>query len=304
MTREMVRPLDPPCEVVQFNSLPSDKDLLRLAELMERHPDVALRAYGGYDGTIDNLEFLRFFPQLRRFHADALRYREFNDIDGLRYLPENLVELTLGRTRRRFSLAPLSRFRSLRRLYLEGNPKDVDVISTLTMLEDLTLRSLTLPDLSILLPLRRLRSLDIKLGGTRDLGLLPELAPLAYLELWMIRGLEDISPVAELASLQYLFLQDLARIDRLPDLSRMTSLRRIDINGLKRLTDLSPLLSAPALEELYLVKSAHLRPEHLECLVGHPTLRAAAIALGSKRKDAAADKLLPLPRPGTFAFRT
>jgi Leucine-rich repeat (LRR) protein len=300
----MLRPLEPRCEVVQFNSLPSEQDLLRLADLMERGPDVALRAYGGYDGTIDNLEFLRFFPHLMRFHADALPYREFNDIDGLRYLPENLVELTLGRTQRRFSLAPLGRFRSLRRLYLEGNHKDVEVISTLTMLDDLTLRSMTLPDLSILLPLRRLRSLDIKLGGTRDLGLLPELAPLAYLELWMIRGLEDISPIGELPSLQYLFLQDLSRIDRLPDMSRMICLRRIDIEGLKRLTDLSPLLSAPSLEELYLVKSAHLRPEHLECLVGHPTLRAAAIALGSKRKDDAAKKLLPLPRPGRFAFRT
>jgi hypothetical protein len=95
----MLRPLDPRCEVVQFNSLPSEKDLLRLANLMESRPDVALRAYGGYDGTIDNLEFLRFFPQLTRFHADALRYRKFNDIDGLRYLPDNLLELSVGNAR-------------------------------------------------------------------------------------------------------------------------------------------------------------------------------------------------------------
>ena len=300
----MLRPLDPLCAVVQFNSLPSEQDLLRLAKLMEGRPDVALRAYGGYDGTIDNLEFLRFFPQLTRFHADALRYRKFNDIDGLRYLPDSLVELSLGQTQRRFSLASLGRFRSLRRLSLKGNQKDIEVISTLTMLEELTLRSLTLPDLSILVPLRRLRSLDIKLGGTRDLRLLPDLGPLAYLELWMIRGLEDISPVGELTSLQYLFLQDLPRIDRLPDLSRMIRLRRIDIEGLKSLTDLSPLLTAPSLEELFLVNSAHLSPEHLECLVGHPTLKAAGLGLGSKRKNDAAEKLLPLPRPGKFELNS
>ena len=36
------------------------------------------------------------------------------------------------------------------------------------------LRSITLPDLSALVPLRRLTSLDIKLGGTRDVSLLPQ----------------------------------------------------------------------------------------------------------------------------------
>ena len=300
MTREMLRPLEPQCELVQFNSLPSERDLLRLADLMRDRPDVALRVYGGYDGTIANLEFLRFFPELTRFHADQLRYRPFEDIDGLRYLPDDVVDLSLGQTQRRLSLAPLSRFQLLRRLYVEGPKKDIEVISGLAMLEDLTLRSITLPDLSILIPLRKLRSLDIKLGGTRDLGLLPQLDQLAYLELWMIRGLEDISPVGELTKLQYLFLQDLPRVDRLPDMSRMTSLRRIDIEGMKSLTDLSPLLTAPSLEELFLVKSAHLSPEHLECLVGHPTLKAAALGLGSKRKNDAAEKLLPLPRPGRF----
>jgi hypothetical protein len=298
----MLRPLEPESELVQFDSLPSEQDLLRLAGLMKERPDVGLRAYGGYDGTIENLDFLRFFPQLTRFHADSLRYHPFHDIDGLRYLPDHVVELSLGQTQRRISLAPLSRFQSLQRLYVEGPKKDTEVISSLTMLDDLTLRSITLPDLSILLPLGKLRSLDIKLGGTRDLGLLPQLAPLAYLELWMIRGLQDISPVGEVSSLQYLFLQDLPRVDRLPDMSRMSCLRRIDIESLKSLTDLSPLLTAPSLEELFLVNAGHLRPEQLECLVDHPTLRAVAVGLGSKRKNDAVEKMLPLPRPGKFEF--
>ena len=302
VTRRMLRPLDPGCEVVQFVSLPTEEDLRRLAELMERHPNVPLRAYGGYDGSIANLDFLRFFPRLTRFRADALRYKDFN-IDGLRHLPDGLVELSLGQTRKRISLAPLARFRSLEKLNIEGPVKDIEVISSLTSLNDLTLRSVTLPDLSILLPLRQLRSLDIKLGGTHDLGLLPELPPLSYLELWMIRGLRDIAPVGELASLQYLFLQDLAQVDRLPDMTRLTSLRRVDIEGLKRLTDLSPLRHAPALEELSLFKASHLSIEDLECLVGHPTLKALSLALGSKRKMDAAKLLLPLPRTGKFVFQ-
>jgi hypothetical protein len=298
----MLAPLDPRCEVVQFKSLPHPRDLDRLGEVMEGHPDVALRAYGGYDGTIEDLQFLRRFPRLTRFRADALRYQDFKSIDGLRFLSNNLVELSLGQVKRRISLRPIARFTSLRTLYLEGPWKDLDVISGLQTLEDITLRSITLPDLSILLPLRRLRSLDLKLGGTRDLSLLPELAPLAYLELWMIRGLEDISPVSELASLQSLFLQDLARIERLPDMSRMISLRRVQLQNLKTLTDLTPLLTAPALEELAVYNSNRLKPEDFECLTDHPTLRRAVVGLGSKKKNEAVDRMLNLPRPGRFVF--
>lgn len=301
----MLAPLAPTCRVVQFDSLPSPKDLARLSDLMARHPSVPLRAYGGYDGTIDNLEFLEHFPTLTRFHADALRYHDFKSIEGLRFLPDGLEELGLGLVKRRLSLKLLSRFTGLRTLYIEGNNwKDIDVIAGLTAIEELTLRSVTLPDLSILLPLRHLRSLDLKLGGTRDLSLLPQLAPLRFLELWMIRGLDTLEPVGESASLQFLFLQDLAQIAKLPDMSRMTSLRRIHIQNLKALDDLSPLLSAPALEELVVFESRNLKPEHFECLTQHPTLTHAVVALGSRRKNDAVKSLLPLPLPpGTFAFR-
>ena len=271
---------------------------------MEAYPDVALRAYGGYDGSIDDLEFLSHFPHLRRFRADALRYHDFKGIDGLRFLRDDVVELSLGQVKRRYSLQPLARFTMLRKLSLEGATwKDFEVISGFSMLDDLTLRSITLPDLSLLRPLRHLRSLDIKLGGTRDLSMLPELGALAYLELWMIRGLEDISPVGELESLQYLFLQDLAGIDQLPDMSRMTSLRGLLLQNLKRVTDLTPLLTAPALEELEVYDSAHLKPEHFEPLAEHPTLRKAAVGIGSKKKNEAVKRMLNLPRPGPFKFR-
>jgi hypothetical protein len=303
LRRAMLAPLDPQCEVVQFQGLPGALDLARIAEFMEAYPNVALRAYAGYDGSIRDLEFLQHFPRLTRFHADALRYQDFASIDGLRFLPETLAELHLGRFKRRFSLRPLARFESLRRLHLEGAWRDVDVLGGLQALEDVTLRSLTLPDLAILRPLRRLRSLAIKLGGTRDLALLPELAPLAYLELWAIRGLEDIAPLGELHSLQFLFLQDLPRIDRLPDMARMTSLRRVELLNLRGLTDLSPLRAAPALEDLLVFESRHLGPEHFACLADHATLAHAAFGLGSTKKNDAVRRILDLPRPGEFVFR-
>jgi hypothetical protein len=46
-------PLDPRCQVVQFQSALSDADHRTLAE----HPSVELRAYASYDGSIRDLEF-------------------------------------------------------------------------------------------------------------------------------------------------------------------------------------------------------------------------------------------------------
>jgi hypothetical protein len=140
---------------VQFVSALTDADYKSLADRMRSFPDVSLRAYGSYDGTITNLDFLRHFPFLRAFQADAL-YHSLVNIEGLAYLPEDVRALGLGQTKKKLSLSPLARFTGLRRLYLEGQTKDIDVVSGLGELRSVTLRSITLPDLSLLLPLTKL----------------------------------------------------------------------------------------------------------------------------------------------------
>src|SRR3990167_951247 len=97
-------------------------------------------------------------------------------------------------------------------LYIEGHDKDIEVISKLVTLERLTLRSITLKDLSIFLPLKKLWWLAIKLGGTKNLSMFSKIEGLKYLELWMIKGLEDISAISKLKNLQFLFLQNLKNI--------------------------------------------------------------------------------------------
>jgi hypothetical protein len=170
-------PLPPDCHTVQFSSRLSDGDMRLLADFLAGYPDVRLRVYGDYGGSIVNLDFLRYFPHPRRFSVDELFH--LGDLDGIGHLSDGLEELTIGATRsRRFSLRALSRFHHLRTLYLERQQKDIEALGHLTALEDLTLRSITLPDLSALLPLERLRSHDIKLGGTSDLGLLPRIGRL------------------------------------------------------------------------------------------------------------------------------
>jgi hypothetical protein len=41
---------------IQFASLPPDSFLGELADLMRSHPDAQLRVFGGYDGSITNLD--------------------------------------------------------------------------------------------------------------------------------------------------------------------------------------------------------------------------------------------------------
>jgi hypothetical protein len=299
LTDEMLRPLGPRCRVVQFHSPLSDDDYRRLADWLADYPSVMLRAYGSYRGAIRDLEFLRYFPTVRRFSADVL-YNTLESIDGLGYLPADAHTLGLGRTKKRLSLQPLARFTALRSLYLEGQTHDIEVISGLTALVSLTLRSITLPDLGVLGPLKALRLLEIKLGGTRDLSVLPELSQLEYLELWMIRGFSDLGPLANVTSLEFLFLQALKQVTALPDLSRLTNLRRVWLETMKGLTDLRPLLTAPALTQLAAYDMPNLQPADVAVLAHHPSLKYLTAELVNKKKNEEVERLVPLPRGGDW----
>lgn len=302
LTRDQLRPLDPRCRAVQFSEPLSDAELVEVAKLLQGYRDVTLRVYGHYQRGCD-LELLRHFPFLRRFQVDVF---DLGDFRGLRHLPDNLEYLGLGRTRSRtVSLAVLGRFQDLRELYIESHKKDIDVIARLSSLQDLTLRSITLPDLALLKSLNELRSLDIKLGGTRDLGLLPEIGHLRYLEIWMVKGLSDLSPIGGMRDLQYLFLQAIKNVQNIPSLKSLALLRRVHIETMKGITDLSGIAQAPRLEELLVVDMPHLQPEALRPFVDHPTLKRASVGLGSLRKNRDVKELLGLPAvEGGFQFRS
>ena len=141
----------------------------------------------------------------------------------------------------------------------------------------------------------------MKLGGTKNLALLPELQSLEYLELWMVKGLSDLSPVAELPNLEYLFLQALRHVESLPEMSKLVSLRRLWLETMKGLTDLAPIREAPNLRQLGVVDMGHLQPEAFAPLAGKPTLESLRAGLGSKRKNEAVDRLMRLSSDGSWS---
>jgi hypothetical protein len=302
LTAEHLRPLDVRCRVVQFRDPLRDDDYKKLAAFLKKYPKVGLRFYGQYAESCD-LNFLRYFPFVRRL---AVEVYTLEDISGIVFACPDLEALTLGQTKsKRHSLRFLERFVNLRALYLEGHTKDIEIIGTLAKLDDLTLRSITLPDLSALKPLRSLQSLRIKLGGTNDLTLLPQIGKLRYVEVWLVRGLCELSAVPRISTLQFLFLQALKNVTELPSLGPLRALRRVHLETMKGLRDLQPVAQAPALEELLTLDMRHLEPEAFRPFLGHPALRRVGVGLGSDRKNQATQRLLGLPtldRSAPFRF--
>ena len=298
ITDDQLSPLDPKCRFVQFAAPLTDADHRKLAKFLAAYPNVPLRVYGHYSEPLPNLSFLKHYPFLSGFMVDVFLLQSIEGVDAL---PESLQSFGFGATKtKRISLDFLRRFHQLKDLFLEGHTNGIEVLSSLARLQRLTLRSITLPDLRLLLPLRDLWSLDIKLGGTKDLRLLPQVGSLKYLELFMIKGLEDLSMIAEIPTLQNLFLQALKQVKALPSFRHLPQLRRVALHTMKGITDLSPIADAPALEELFIIAANHLNPDDFKPFVGHPKLVAANIGLGSTRKNDQVQKLLGLPRCDAF----
>jgi hypothetical protein len=286
---------EPEVEWLQCEWPVSDGTWLMLNEhFCPLRPDVGLRIYTTNPSREYDLGFVRHLTNVRRFAADCLwRARnveaiaeiphleslslgiyELDDFSVLGRVAPTLTELHLTATRsRKPSLAPLSRFRSLRCLSLEGHTKSIEVLSELQNLEDLTLRSITTPDLAYLAPLSNLWSLDIKLGGIRDFTGVTGKTSIKYLELWQIRKLSDVSFISTLTGLQNLWLESLANVASFPAVADCKELRRILILNLKTLHDFAAIEFAPALEEFQLIEGIKLTAEGLLPVLRNPTVR-------------------------------
>lgn len=290
---EDLRPLERDIRQVLIRTSLDQTDYERIGVLCAGRDDLHLFIQ---NQDVD-LSVLAAFPGLRSFEIASLRLRS---LAGLELVASTLESLSISDTLKTVRLDPLSQLERLQHLYLDGHRSGLEAISGLTGLEKLTLRSITLPDLSLLLPLRSLWWFALQLGGTKDLGLLPKIGRLRYLEIWRVRGLDDLHALGSLPHLESLHLQSMGRVTQLPSMADAASLRRVVLDAMVGITDLAPIAAAPVLEDLFLVSMGNLEPEAVLPFVGHPTLQAAVLGLGGKRKNKAAAELLPLPYPGEF----
>jgi hypothetical protein len=306
-TRELEELAANPSMTVLQCGEPVDARVWRLLNeyFFSKRPDVELRIYGHYSAECD-LAFAGQMTNVRHFAADCLMQAkniaaiadipnleslslgvfELEDFGVLELLSPTLTKLSLGATRsRKPSLSPLNRFRSLRVLYLEGHSKNIEVLKTLQQLEDITLRSITIRDLSYLSHLNNLWSLDIKLGTIQRFDGIDEKKSIKHLELWQVRGLRSVDILANLPGLQNLFLQSLPHITSLPSLRDLSSLRRIRLENLKGLHNFDVFETAPALEEFALIDGTKQMPEELLPVLRNKSVRRINGYFGSERKN-------------------
>lgn len=276
-------------------------------QLFAQRPDIEFRCYMFFDQVCD-LRMLESLPNLRHFSADEIRGELRNpeavsalpqlesfgigaffltDFGFLSKVPSGIRSLAIHHTKsKKPSIELISRFNQLKALYIEGHNKGIHAVSMLHKLEDLTLRSVSTPNLEYLGGLDNLRSVDLKLGGITNLDTLARLPELRYLELWQIRGLEDISIISKCIGLQFLFLQSLARIKRIPNLRGLTRLRRIHLEHLHTIEDFSALEHAPALEEALLIDAKPAQSELIEPLLRNTSLKRLLVGFGSVKHNA------------------
>lgn len=297
---------DPALRVIQTSAPVSDSTWQALNdEFFSRRPDVELRVYGHY-GLECDLSFASRMSNVRRFAADSLtkarNAEHIAEIPGLESLSLGIFELEsfrvldlvdpglttlrLGATRsKKPDLSPVDRFKRLNVVYIEGHTKNIEVLAVLQDLEDVTLRSVTTPDLEYLRPLDKMWSLDLKLGGISSFSGIEGKPNLKYLELWQIRGLSKLDVLSDLPGLQNLFLQSLPRVEVIPSLERSRSLRRIRLMSLKGMSDFTALETAPGLEEFALIEGNSQDPEQLIPVLRNPSVEAVSAWFGSARKN-------------------
>ena len=241
-----------------------------------------------------DLSFLEVFPELYGFDLNNFYFKSFSE---LKNIPSTIKSLKLSETNsKKLSLRFIHKFKTLKELYIERHKKDFDEIGKLKQLESLIIRSMTLPSLQPIIDLNKnIISLDIKLGGTSDLSLLPAFEQLKYLELWRISKIENLSMIGDTHSLQYIFLQAMKNVHHLPNFERMHNLRRLTLLSMKGVSDLSNLVKAPVLEDLTLSDMNQLNVEDFCCLVNHRSLQVLRARLGSKKKDIEIEKMFKLP---------
>jgi hypothetical protein len=271
--------------VVRVERTLDDDGWVQVARLIGARDDVRLAVEAGED-----LEGLRWLPHLRELSTTSLHLRT---LEGLRHLAGSLERLNLGPALRPISLSPVAQLTRLRHLAINGTWKDLE--STVAELVGLGRLAVGSIDVAALRPLTALRRFESGLSTLRNLDALPEIGQLELVELWRLRGEHDLAPLARIPTLRYLVLSSTRSITSLPSFADSPDLRWVALDEMRGIADLAPVAAAPSLEVLLLVGMSQLRVDDLRPFVGHPTLRAALVGLGSLKRNEEARALLGLP---------
>lgn len=230
---------------------------------------------------MNELEELSFY----RFEPEILEILKIINPDNIKSLS---IESNLSKG---YNVDFISKFNNLKSLYIEGPCKGIEEIGKLLNLEELVLRSISLPNLNFICNLNKLWSIDIKLGGIKDFTVLSKLPQVKYLELWQIKGLSDISFISKMTALQNLHLESLINVTELPSFEKLKKLKRIKLMNLKGLKHFDKLKLAPNLRDFFFTMIHQLQPEDLLPVLQNPNLKNIYVYFPSDKKNKAFEAL-------------
>ena len=154
------------------------------------------------------------------------------DLGG--FSPEEITDLRVYSGNKKADLGFLAEYPNVETLFVNGDFADVDGISRLTRLTDLTLR---VPcDLSkVNVPTLKRLSVYGQIGGL----LLTE--NIEYLALMEMRKLADLSFAERASGLKKLYLMSLPSVETLPDFGKLPNLYALKMYELHKLNDIESL---------------------------------------------------------------
>lgn len=286
ITEQQLLPLEDECGALLFTEELSIADHKVLAKLLSTRPDVKLRILP-FHKPFENLDFLQFYPFLKRVEIKAYHLQNIN---GLRYL-KHLEEIVLGETK--FSNHPLDfliEINSLESITIEKQKNVTKILPKLKSIKKLSLRSITLNDLDFLKLMPDVWSIEIKLGSCKDVSGLGYAKNLKYLYLWQVRGLENLEVLGRLSSLQFLSLSSMPKIHKLPQLNNLAMLRRVTFESMKGIKSFSPIAAAPQLEDFIFISAIQCSPDDFNDLINHPKIKFLAVGFGTNLKNSIFEK--------------
>ena len=265
---------------IQTEEMLDKQSFLLLNEYFLKYPEIGFRWYNlidngdlsnlkyltavsiltiesGYKRQITNLSVLSGLNNLRilTIHAEMLTDHSF-----LETITPELAHLWLGTKSATFDLTALKKFQKLRRLSLHKCKKNIEIITELPALYELTLRGITLNSLKFINDIKSLRVLKVKLGSTNCFSDLNGNMAIIALELFKISKLANLDFLKDTHSVRVLKVRELMNVVSIPDLKGHVNLRHIELDNMKNLTDFSGLVNAPSLRSV----SAVVCPPKLE----------------------------------------
>ena len=193
--------------------------------IVREYPFATLReTINGY-GAFNNLEFLRWLPDLKKLVIDLIQPASLQPVVDYTRLEDLFLD---GRSVSLTSLAGASAL-----THFVGNAKlsAVEAIATFSNLSTLALSKQRLNNLDFLRPVSQLTSLTLWQGKIKDLAALPSIGRIEQLKFVNVAELspEQLSPLNEMPFLKRLILYDQLGVR---DISWLTNPNvAVEING-------------------------------------------------------------------------